>query len=118
MEKYFNDELHAVNNGQLQLFGLRARIALKLIETYGSVAAKKGDEDKTGRATLDLQTPKELVDRAFDIAFYFVERAEALEELQPVALTHEQVAERVGIFERIKMDQAYKRVEKTIKEST
>jgi hypothetical protein len=57
-------------------FELRSSIALDLIEHFGSVAAKRGEhDDNTGRATIELQTPAELVDRCFCIADIFVDTA-------------------------------------------
>ena len=45
-----------------------ARMAFALIERWGAVAAEADGEDSTGRAKLKLQSPADLVKRAFDIA--------------------------------------------------
>jgi len=67
-----------VNDDQFR-FGhvmeLRARIALALIERYGSIAATDGGEDSSGRAKAALQEPAALVERCFRIAELFTEGA-------------------------------------------
>ena len=45
-----------------------AKLAFDLVARWGCVAATPDGEDSTGRAKLRLQTPTELVSRAFDCA--------------------------------------------------
>jgi hypothetical protein len=52
-----------------------ARTAISFIERWGMVAAVPDGEDTAGRQKLRLSTPKELVDRAFEIACQCVEQA-------------------------------------------
>ena len=66
----------------------RAAIALDLIRAWGTVAAKRGEvDDQTGRATTELQTPSELVERCFNIADYFVEWCEKRGDLKPATVS-------------------------------
>jgi hypothetical protein len=54
-----------------------ARMAFELISRWGMVAATPAGEDSAGRQRLRLQTPSELVDRAFvvaDLAFHEARR--------------------------------------------
>lgn len=60
----------------------RGAIAYDLIRAYGSIAGKAGEEDRSGRAKLDLQTPEELVDRCFKIADLLVNRLEQRGEVR------------------------------------
>jgi hypothetical protein len=82
----------------------RFRLALDLIRHFGVVAAKPGAEDSSGRSILELQTPKEVVDRAFEMAAYAVEKAEALDWLKPFELTDEQLAEIAVELESVKAE--------------
>ena len=70
--------MRLVNEDQFR-FGhvmeIRARIALGLIERYGSIAATDGGEDSSGRAKVILQEPVALVERCFAIAEYFTKEA-------------------------------------------
>lgn len=45
-----------------------AKLAFDLIGRWGTVAAAPDGEDSSGRAKLRLQTPQELVNRAFECA--------------------------------------------------
>ncbi|MDR3633741.1 MAG: hypothetical protein P4L84_07880 [Isosphaeraceae bacterium] len=56
--------------------GFEARLAINLIERWGLVAAESDGEDSAGRAKSRLSTPKELAQRACDVA------AEASAELR------------------------------------
>jgi len=49
-------------------FEREARMAVILIERWGMIAATPDGEDSAGRQRLRLQTPDELVDRAFTVA--------------------------------------------------
>lgn len=54
-----------------------AKMAGALIERWGVVAAIVDGEDSAGRSKLRLQTPEELVQRAFAVAELFYSEAEA-----------------------------------------
>lgn len=84
------------------LMELRARIALGLVERYGSIAATYEGEDSAGRAKLALQEPAALVGRCFDIAEVFVGTAIARGLIRPPAQTVEQAMERAGRLQAIK----------------
>jgi len=75
-KKYFGE--HAKFGGIVKgvIFELRADIAMRLIERFGSVAGKTDGEDTAGRARLTLQEPEELVKRCYAIADLFVAEAE------------------------------------------
>lgn len=45
-----------------------ARFAMAMVERWGMVAAESNGEDSAGRASLRLQTPEELISRAFKVA--------------------------------------------------
>src|SRR6185312_692836 len=45
-----------------------ARLAVNLLEKWGMVAAETDGEDSAGRAKLRLSTPKELAERACNVA--------------------------------------------------
>ncbi len=82
-EKYWPEETGSIDfvlKGVV--FSLRATFAYELIKHFGSIAGKLGPEDKSGRASIILQEPKELVDRCFQIADLFVEKAEKLGEIK------------------------------------
>jgi hypothetical protein len=44
------------------------RMAMALIERWGMIAGKTDGQDETGRAKLELLSPEEVVDRAFETA--------------------------------------------------
>lgn len=83
---------------------LRASIALDLIEHFGSVAGKRGEhDDNTGRATIELQTPSELVDRCFCIADIFVDTASKRGEIRD-PISDVELAHQGGEFEHAKSE--------------
>lgn len=96
------------------LLEIRANIALNLIEHFGSIASKIEGEDSAGRAKLLLQEPQELVDRCFLIAELFVQQSEEKGLLKVPSITDEDKAIHSGKIERIKINEAYKREEKTV----
>ena len=66
--------------GQVQVWEtehleLEANLAASLIERWGMVCAEPDGEDSAGRQKLRLQTPDELVQRAFDVAHDFMDQA-------------------------------------------
>lgn len=84
MEKYWPGEIlepeKYIKHGFV--FSLRAQIAYELIKHYGSVAATKDKEDSSGRSSLKLQTPQQLVNRCFKIADLFIKKAEEEEDVK------------------------------------
>lgn len=74
------------------VFSIRGTIALHIIESNSMtlIAGKPNGEDKAGRSIIDLQTPKEVVLRALDVADIFVTECEnrgwmkSLDELDKV----------------------------------
>lgn len=79
-QEYWPNELQMALDKRAATFGmtyeLRANIALRLIEHYGAVAGRRGEDTDQGRATMELQTPEELVERCWKIADLFIEEAE------------------------------------------
>ncbi len=62
-------------------------LAWQVIERFAVIAAQPGGEDSAGRARMDLQSPQEVVNRAFAIADAFVTAAEQRGEIRrPLAL--------------------------------
>jgi hypothetical protein len=59
------------------MLNVRAEMAWDLVRTYGSVAGKPGPDNDSGRPTIALQSPTELVERCFEIADLFLDRADA-----------------------------------------
>jgi len=56
---------------------LRARIALVMLEHWGPVMGKvSSNEDSSGRRYIEDMQPQDLVRKAFEIAKFYVERAE------------------------------------------
>jgi len=62
-----------------EVFEQEAEVARELICRWGMVAAEVDGEDSSGRAKFRLQTPEELVDRAFQTARMFMSAARATE---------------------------------------
>lgn len=60
---------------ETEFFQQEARIAVALIERWGAVAAVPDGEDSTGRQQCRLQTPQEVVERAFETAGLIFEEA-------------------------------------------
>lgn len=86
-------------------FELRSSMAAILIEKWGMVAGKPGGEDSSGRRTLDILSPEEVVERAYAVADLLVDTAEKRGEL--VLETDEDVSasfQRVGELERIRSE--------------
>lgn len=52
-----------------------AKVAEEFIARWGMVAGAPDGEDSAGRAKLRLQTPEELIERAFNTAALFMEHA-------------------------------------------
>lgn len=63
---------------------MTGRLAIRLVEHFGVVAGKPGPEDSKGRSTLDLLSPDEVVDRAYDIAKSLVARLQYGGHIQQV----------------------------------
>jgi hypothetical protein len=66
---------------------IEADFAESLIARWGMVAAIPDGEDSQGRSRLRLQTPQELIDRAFEVARIFMVRLESeghLRDLGPL----------------------------------
>lgn len=84
-------QLH--NNHALEF---RARLALVLVEKWGTVAAHTDGEDTVGRWKLELQSPTDLVARCFAIAEEFVRVAEEKGLLRQPSELPEELAARIG----------------------
>lgn len=54
--------------GKIFCVDMNAQIAFALIERWGMIAAMPDGEDSAGRQKFRLQTPEELVARAFTVA--------------------------------------------------
>ena len=94
--EYWMGPGHVLDNGND--IELRARIALVLIEKWGTVAAQIDGEDSAGRSRLALQEPAALVERCFDIAEEFVRMAEGKGLLRQPAFTRLELAEQIGVL--------------------
>ena len=100
MKDYFRPEIE--ESRECAKIGFRARIVLTLIERWGMVAGEIDGEDSAGRSKIKLQTPEELIERAFKVAELFVARAEAEGILManPWSLMSDQeIGERMGALE-------------------
>lgn len=65
------------------LADMRTRLGWQLIDHFGIIAGTRGKEDSAGRATFDLQEPKEAVARAFSIVDAFIEEASRADGFRP-----------------------------------
>src|SRR5262245_1007835 len=65
----------------------RSELAYRLVSQWGLVAGEQAKEDSSGRAGIRLQTPEELIERAFRVVdLYFekaIERGELREWVKP-----------------------------------
>lgn len=64
----------------------RADFAAELIRHWGQVAGTTGKEDSAGRAKIDLASPQDVVDRAFEIADCFFAKMEERQDIRLVSL--------------------------------
>ena len=72
----------------------QGRLALVLIEKWGTVAGKvTGTEDSAGRAVLDVMPVADVVERAFSMAEQAVAELERRQWIQAVNKTPEEVGE-------------------------
>ena len=102
-QKYFEVELHrSFTNGFKMEW--RSQIALELIRAFGAIAGKRGSDDSSGKSTLDLQTPEELVERCFKIADLYMATVEQRGDIQPATVSEEQKAAFFGKLEGIKSE--------------
>jgi hypothetical protein len=83
---------------------LQARIALRLVEGFGAIAAKVQGEDSAGRSILTLQSPQELVDRCFEIADLCVRECLVRGLVRKPTLTPEELAEAAGRLRSISLE--------------
>lgn len=67
-----------------EYLGLTGRIAVRLVEHFGVVAAKYDGEDSAGRSALVQQEPEEVVDRAVRTAELLVDRLRANGHIETV----------------------------------
>jgi hypothetical protein len=83
----------------------RALLAWELLLRVGICTGTPQGEDSAGRSVLSLLPPQDLVDRAFQIADSFVNKAEARRELKGITEDDTNaVYNRGGDLERIKSD--------------
>lgn len=100
MKMYWpTDEAQSTRTG-MQLEA-RALLAWELVGRFALIAGKRGSEDSSGRATLELATPEETVARAFAFADLFVSEAEKRDAVRD-AVTCEHVSALQGFNARIK----------------
>jgi len=88
-KKHFSDPVTVQPNYGMQTDFVADRV-WDLIRMHPTVAATHEGEDSAGRARLRLQTPKELVDRCFEITKLYFERAEAEGRIRLDPLTREE----------------------------
>jgi len=100
-KQYWADPVHCTTVRGVFL-ELRCELAWDLIHHFGSIAAKTQGEDSAGRHKIELQTPKEIVERVFAIVDIFVDKAELRGELREDSVSQEDKALAVGRLERIK----------------
>lgn len=71
-----------------QVLAFEARLAVNMIEKWGSVVGMPSGEDSAGRQKLRAATPKEVVTHAFGVACELVKQAHErglVLELEPAA---------------------------------
>jgi hypothetical protein len=91
---------------------LPGRIALVLIEKWGTVAGHIRDkEDSSGRAVLDVMPVADVVERAFSMAELAVRELERREWIRHVDKTPEEYGEALGRIEKAR----YQRVFPTVR---
>jgi hypothetical protein len=98
---------------------LRASLAWDLLRAHPLIAGVEDGEDSAGRSKLRLQTPREIVDRAFQIAGIFVdvavERGEirgglSIEDVAKLRGALEIVSDRYASYDEARRTQAQKTV--------
>lgn len=76
------------------VMNLSGRIALILIEKWGTVAGHIRDkEDSVGRAVLDVMPVADVVERAFDMAEQATAELERRQWIRPLDMTPEELGE-------------------------
>ena len=86
---------------------LRGKVAIELVEHWGTVAGHDAGEDSVGRAKIDLLPPADVVTRALEMADLIVAGLEEREWIRPGVATTEEVAERAGRAEHAKYEQRF-----------
>jgi len=94
-----------------EYFGIRMNgvgmLAFELVKHFGTVAATTDGEDGASRAKLRLQTPEEVVGRAWDIAEAFYADGAARGHFKPAMTAAELEGEVVaGALRQLKADNA------------
>lgn len=101
MEQYWSN---AELDGRFAVDGchmtLRGRLAVFLLEKWGTVAGKvRNEEDSAGRAVLDVMPVADVVERAFSLADQAISELERRQWIKPVNKTPEEYGETLGRIE-------------------
>ena len=71
----WKDQENTIQTWETEHLEIEGSLGAALIERWGMVCGEADGEDGALRQKFRLQTPEELVDRAFDVAKLFMERA-------------------------------------------
>jgi hypothetical protein len=88
---------------------LEGVLALRFVEQWGLVVGRRGQEDASGRAPLELMPVEEVIERAVAMAEGIVTALEVRGWIRPDARTAEELARRAGELGRIQEDVLYDR---------
>jgi hypothetical protein len=80
----FSDHWSNGSAHETAMLDLRGRIAVSFAEHNGMIAAIQDGEDSSGRSKLRLQTPREVAERAIEVAKLLTEGMDALGWLHEV----------------------------------
>ena len=83
---------------------LRGRLAITLVEKWGTVAGYDAGEDSVGRAKIGLMSPSDVVKRALEMADLIIAGLEEHDWIRPGVALPEEVAERAGRIEQAKYE--------------
>ena len=106
MEKYFLEECLEQMPARLEL---RARVALTLIEKWGTISAQPDGEDSSGRQKWKCEPPQDLVNRCFSIAELFVMTGVSLGYILPITMTEGERASALGLLDRARSEARFTR---------
>ena len=103
-ELWGNEELDPARPAIGYAISLRGKLAITLVERWGTVAGYDTGEDSAGRAKIGLMLPADVVNRATEMASLLVDALEQREWVKPGTALPEEVAERAGRIEQAKYE--------------
>ena len=107
MDFWDNAELDPDRPATGYAISLRGRVAITLVEKWGTVAGYDAGEDSVGRAKIGLMSPSDVVKRALEMADLIIVGLEEHSWIRPGVATSEEVAARAGRAESAKYEQRF-----------